>query len=108
MPRLQQPERHRAIGMLSAGASVRHVARTFNVNQTTISRHDVRTRPQMIVALRREWAAIPHNEIRAIIGLMRPGCAACMRADGGNTLIEHFVTFKMTPTLLFDDLQDVY
>ena len=33
--------------------------------------HDVRTRPQMIIALRRKWAAISQNDIRAIIGSMR-------------------------------------
>ena len=49
------------------------------------SRHDVRTRPQMIAALRREWAAIPQNEIRTTIGSMRRRCTACMRADGGHT-----------------------
>ena len=38
MPRLQTFERDRAIGMLSAGRSVRNVARTFNVNPATISR----------------------------------------------------------------------
>ena len=34
-------------------------------------RHDVRTRPQMIIALRREWAAISQNDISAIIGSIR-------------------------------------
>ena len=34
-------------------------------------RHDVRTRPQMIIALRRKWAAISQNDIRAIVGSMR-------------------------------------
>ena len=38
MPRLQTFERDRAIGMLSAGRSVRNVARTFNFNPATISR----------------------------------------------------------------------
>ena len=33
--------------------------------------HDVRSRPQMITALRREWAANPLKDIRTIIGLMR-------------------------------------
>ena len=45
--------------------------------------HDVRLRPEMITALRREWAAIPYNDIRTIIGPMRHHCTTCMRADGG-------------------------
>ena len=45
---------------------------------------DVRPRPQMITALRRERVAIPENDFRAIIGPMRHRCTTCMRADGGH------------------------
>ena len=38
MPRLNQVDRARAIGLLDAGASVRNVARAFNVNKSTVSR----------------------------------------------------------------------
>ena len=37
MPRLNMDQRNQAIGMLSAGASQRHVARVLNCNQSTIS-----------------------------------------------------------------------
>ena len=55
-------------------------------------RHDVRTCPQMIAALlqmiaalRREFAAIPQNNIRTFIGLMRPWCTACILAEECHT-----------------------
>lgn len=38
MPRLQQPERDRAIGMLQAGRSTRAVARVFGVHHSTVVR----------------------------------------------------------------------
>ena len=37
MPRLNMDQRNKAIGMLSAGASQRHVACVMNCNQSTIS-----------------------------------------------------------------------
>lgn len=49
------------------------------------SHHHVRTRQQMIAALRQEWNAIPQNSIRTIIGSMRRRCMACIRANGGHT-----------------------
>ena len=47
--------------------------------------HDGRTRPELIATLRCEWAAIPQDDIRNIVGLMCRRCTACMRADGGYT-----------------------
>ena len=49
--------------------------------------NDVRTRPQMTTALRREWAAIAQNDIRTIIGLVRRRCTACIRVGGDHTSI---------------------
>ena len=45
--------------------------------------YDVRPRPQMITALRRERVAIPENDIRTIIGPLRHRCTTYMAADGG-------------------------
>ena len=45
----------------------------------------------MTTALCREWAVIPKNENRIIIGLMRRHYTVCMRADGGHT--SNFNTF---------------
>ena len=59
---------------------------------------------QIITALRREWAAIPQNDIRIIIGLIRRRCTACMVGGGGGGageamhLIKHSVTFKNAPS----------
>ena len=47
--------------------------------------HDVRTHPQMINDLSREWAVNPQNHIRIIIGLKHCQCTACMLADIGHT-----------------------
>ena len=46
---------------------------------------DVRPCPQMITALRLEWAAVLQNDIRTIIGSMRHRCTACIQAKGGLT-----------------------
>ena len=45
------------------------------------SRHNVRKRPQMIVTLRREWAAIPQNDIKIMVGSSPAHClnAGCWR-----------------------------
>ena len=64
-------------------ASIEHVLDI--VGRNVRCDYDVRTRPQMITTLRREWAAIPQNDIRTIIGLMGCQCTACMRAGGGHT-----------------------
>ena len=47
--------------------------------------HDVGRRLRMITALLLEWAAVPLNDTRKIIGSMRHCCTACMRDDGGYT-----------------------
>ena len=105
MPRLQQPERHRAIGMLSAGASVRHIARTFNVNQTTISRLSLRFRA---TGSAMNGQQSPRMRLEPLLGRCVASALLVCGQMEDIPLIEHFVTFKMTPTLLFDDLQDVY
>ena len=70
--------------------------------------HDVRARPQMVAPLRREWAAIPQNDIRSIIGSMRRRCNARGRADGGHISNKTLCDIeKMTPTLFFEDFQTV-
>ena len=52
--------------------------------------HGVRKHHQRITALRLEWAAIPLNGIRIIIGLMRRWCMLTEAI----ALIKHSVTFK--------------
>ena len=81
-------------------ASIKHVLDilgcTIRYNQ------DVRQCLEIITALSLEWAAVPSNDIRTIIGLMRDRRTAHMRADGGHiynlTLCD---IQKMTPTLFF-------
>ena len=60
-------------------------------------RHDIRTRPQMIIALRRECAAISQNDIRAIIGSMRRRCTPVCGLMEAVPLIKQSVTFKNDP-----------
>ena len=56
--------------------------------------HDVRPRPQMIYALRRERVAIPENDIRTIIGLMRHRCTTLCEMTVAVSQTKYSVTFK--------------
>ena len=60
-------------------------------------RHDVRTRPQVIIALRRECAAISQNDIRANIGSMCRSFTPVCGLTEAIPLIKHSVTFKNDP-----------
>ena len=50
-------------------APIKHVLDILGCN--VMYNHDVRPCLQMITALHLEWAAVPPNDIRTIIGLMR-------------------------------------
>lgn len=50
MPRLSEPERNQAIGMLRAGMTAREVARRFNVHECTVCRLHTRFRQTHVVS----------------------------------------------------------
>ena len=50
----------------------------------------------------------PRIRLETLLGRCNAGALLVCGQMEDIPLIEHFVTFKMTPTLLFDDLQDVY
>ena len=51
MPRLQPPERYTAYSMLTTGASMTHVVRTFNVSQTIINRLSLGFQPLEVLMM---------------------------------------------------------